>query len=510
VKLFFDGKSFFVECTFDERFLPSAAKFTWDVVKKKWTTKEISKAVKLSDYAAPCAKKELEKNTIQIKDVGETPFPEKLSPREYQLKAAKFLAARNRAYANMEPGTGKSIVAALVINYLNSFLKHAHKTLYICPPFLIENMKKEFEKWVIGHHKISTLSENYGTNVLLIPDSMIGKKEVQNLIKDFAKSFECTVFYDEAHRIKELSSARSKAFYGQILPIFTRAYLMSGTAMPNRPMELFAPLSYLAPECIGFKNKFEYGRRYCAGHQGRFGWDFTGASNLDELRENMKPFMLTIKKQDVLKELPAKTEELVLVGEKLPQKLAALDKEILNTYSPRDLMKSSIALRMNKGSSELHIATYRKELGIAKVGHVRNFIEHLLESTKESLLVFAIHKEVIAKLKNELDDYKPLVITGDTPMQERSKIVNAFQKGESRIFIGNIQASGTGFTMTKASRVVFAESSWVPAENLQAMDRAHRIGQNENVLVHYLVFKHSVDATVMQAVLSKKEITERI
>jgi len=120
-------------------------------------------------------------------------------------------------------------------------------------------------------------------------------------------------------------------------------------------------------------------------------------------------------------------------------------------------------------------------------------------------LIFAIHKEVIGILKDGLEKFKPLIITGDTGMSERAKRVAAFQAGESRVFIGNIQASGTGFTLTKATRVIFAEFSYVPAENLQAMDRAHRIGQHENVLVQYLVFKDSVDATVMQSILKKNK-----
>lgn len=508
MKLYFEKDYFILQVPFEKRFIAKNAGFTWSLTTKRWFTKELSIVNRIKDLVEvdPSARTELDKKQIIVEEIKDTiGWPCHLVPRAYQLEAAKFLASRKKAYANLAPGLGKTIVAALVINYFNKRNKELHKTLYICPPFLVENTKREFEKWVLGHHAVSTLADNRGTAVLIVPDSMTHKKETLEVIKNFVGMCkDTTVFYDEAHRVKEASALRSKAFYKNILPLFSRGYLMSGTPSPNsRPMELFAPLHYLAPSVIGFKNKFQYGVRYCAGFQGSWGWDFNGASNLGELQMLMRPFMLTMKKEDVLKELPHKTEEIIFVGNGVPKKLDKINREILKTFSPEDLMKTRIASKLSVGKSELHIATYRKELGILKAEKSLEFIEHTLESTRESILIFAIHKEVIQILKDGLEEFKPLVITGDTPMGERAKRVAAFQAGESRVFIGNIQASGTGFTLTKATRVIFAEFSYVPAENLQAMDRAHRIGQHENVLVQYLVFKDSVDATVMQSILKK-------
>jgi len=512
VKLYFEKDYFILAVPFEKRHLAKNAGFTWNLTAKRWFTKELSIVNRIKDLVEMdvSARTELDKKLLFVEEIKDAiEWPAHLEPRAYQLGAARFLASRKKAYANLAPGLGKTIVAALVINYLNKKAKELHKTLYVCPPFLVENTKREFEKWVLSRHphEISTLADNRDTAILIVPDSMTHKKETLEVIHKFAStSKDTTVFYDEAHRVKEASAQRSKAFYKNILPLFSRGYLMSGTPSPNsRPMELFAPLHYLAPSVIGFKNKFQYGVKYCAGFQGSWGWDFNGASNLGELQMLMRPFMLTMKKEDVLKELPAKTEEIIFVGNGVPKKLDKINKEILKVFSPEDLMKTRIASKLSVGKSELHIATYRKELGILKAEKSLDFIEHTLESTRESILIFAIHKEVIGILKDGLEKFKPLIITGDTSMSERAKRVAAFQAGESRVFIGNIQASGTGFTLTKATRVIFAEFSYVPAENLQAMDRAHRIGQHENVLVQYLVFKDSVDATVMQSILKKNK-----
>jgi SNF2 family DNA or RNA helicase len=76
--------------------------------------------------------------------------------------------------------------------------------------------------------------------------------------------------------------------------------------------------------------------------------------------------------------------------------------------------------------------------------------------------------------------------------------------------IGNYKAMGVGFTLTRATRVIFVEYSWNPAENEQAADRAHRIGQTETVFVQYMVYKDSVDKKVIERILKKREGSRHI
>jgi SWI/SNF-related matrix-associated actin-dependent regulator 1 of chromatin subfamily A len=321
------------------------------------------------------------------------------------------------------------------------------------------------------------------------------------------------LFIDEAHRFKNDTAGRTKVIFGDkkkegIAKWFDRVYYLSGTPMPNRPMELYPVLSNSAPETIDFMDRFKYGIKYCAGHKNEFGWDFSGASDVTELASKViGKFMIRMRKDEVLKELPPKTEELVLIGDNLTPKLAEIDSKILKTFSPQDLMNG----RLGDGE-ELHLMTYRKELGIHKAPLAGKYIESLLEDTDENILVFAIHKDVIYHLQTCLEKYNPLVITGDTAMKVRHDVVQRFQdaSGGHRLFIGNIQAAGTGLTLTKASRVVFAEFSWVPADNDQASDRAHRIGQRDNVFVQYLVFQNSIDRTVIETILRKKKVTNKL
>lgn len=405
----------------------------------------------------------------------------------FQETAIQWALSRDKSYLALDPGLGKTIIAASIARALPNI--HVY---YICPPFLVKNTQYEFDKWAPG------------TKLTIIPDSKL------HTFHYAPEQDDEILFLDEAHRVKSDSARRTKAFF-KLAEFFTKIVYLSGTPVPNRPMELFTILKHSAPETIQGMDKFDYGMRYCAGFQRRIGtgqrvWDFTGASNVPELATKVKKnFMLRMRKEDVLKELPPKTEEVVIIGEDLTPALTQMDKQILKILPAKDLIKGAFF------SEDLHISTYRKELGLLKAEASIKYIKYLLTETEENILVFAHHKAVIEKLKEEMAEYDPVVISGETKIGDRNDLVQTFQnQKEHRLFIGNILAAGVGFTLTKATRVIFVEFSWVPGDNIQASDRAHRIGQKNNVLVQYLVYKNSIDRTVIEAILNKQQTTEKI
>jgi SWI/SNF-related matrix-associated actin-dependent regulator 1 of chromatin subfamily A len=439
---------------------------------------------------------------------GRIPYPKGLTPKPYQLEAARFALSRNHSYLALDPGLGKTIVAALIINALRFPI--SRRVIFITPPSLALNAKSELEKWSVWKSLrvgIFEIGDRCEYDVLIVPDSLLAdplgyRNELWTAIQ-YAWIDRATLIVDEAHRFKTLDSARGRAVLGKQgwCYGFERVVLMSGTPMPNRPMELFPALHALAPETIDFRNEYRFGMKYCAGRFDGFGYDFTGASNVKELAGKIKgTFMLRMKKKDVLKELPPKTEEIVIIGENLPAKTAKLDREILRQHSPADLMVNTL------GKSG-YLATYQRLLGRAKIKPALAFIRDVLDGTEEAVLIFARHIEVIEQLEKGLAKYKPLVITGKTKKKDRSRIVYEFQRVQygARVFIGNTKACGEGFTLTKATRVIHVEPDWSPSVNDQASDRAHRIGQTDNVLVQYLVFKNSIDRAVMETGLRKRQ-----
>jgi len=420
--------------------------------------------------------------------------PAHLAPLPHQLTALAWaiegFKKQYHTYLALEPGLGKTIIAAMAANYLRDFT-----VFYVCPPFLTSNTDEEFQKWT------------FEKKLYLLPDSMIAKPKT---IAAFAEAVrECEgkalLIVDEAHRFKNEQTNRSRALFKNILPHFKHVIYLSGTPLPNsRPKEIWPVMKHSAPGVFG-TNFFNFGLKYCAGFRDAFGWNFDGFSNRKEFTARItKSFMLRMKK-DVLN-LPPKVEGLLTVGEGIPPVVSNVEKKILAEYSPEDLVEGEIARLAGKAA--LHLATYLRLLGEYKLKYVLPVIESLLEETKENILIFGVHKATIAKLEQALAAYEPLVITGDVPKARRHEIVKEFQENpKRRVFIGNIQACGVGFTLTKATRVIFVEFSWVDGENSQAADRAHRIGQGQSVLVQYVVLKDSFDRQRMETLLKKRALS---
>jgi len=468
-------------------------------------------AARLRDYADSTAKREINRVMISVTPwTGRIPYPKNLSPDKKQLTMARWALDRNRSYLAGRPGVGKTIVAALIINAIHA--KGDKSVVYVAPPGLCLNVLNELNKWCpdkriyVCNGKSISSDIRLAYDIFLVPDSFLIRAETYHLFQSLRRDrLASTVIIDEAHRYKSPEAKRTLALLGEkaLTRFFPRTILMSGSPMPNRPMELYPMLKRLAPETIGFRDFHAFAHRYCDPRKvetygGRWAWDYTGESNFDELKKNVqKNFMLSVDKSHL--GLPPKTEEIVIIGENLPAKVAKLDAKILRELSPEKLER-------DPGKDD-QISTYLRELGMVKVNPALKYIRDCMESV-DSAIVFAHHRDVVKLLVNGLRKYRPLVISGDTKRDERFKIAETFQKEKRhRILVGNIQACGLGFNLTKAQLVIFVEFSWVPGDNMQASDRAHRRGQKNEVLVQYLVFKNSIDRAKMETNLRKQKVT---
>lgn len=301
-----------------------------------------------------------------------------------------------------------------------------------------------------------------------------------------------------------------------------RKIFLSGTPILNRPKELFTIAKACAPQ--RFSNYWSYATRYCGGHRGRFGFDDTGATNLDELQEILRTeFMVRRLKADVLKELPAKIRQVVEfpangASAAIKHEQATMRAQ-MNALTPLrlavELAKASdnpadykaAVERLRDGASHAfqEIAAARRDTAIAKIPYV---LEHL-RNCSGKVIVFAHHKAVIDALMADLGD-AAVKITGDTEMHARQRAVDRFQTDPSCLFfVGNIKAAGVGLTLTASSHVVFAELTYTPSDIQQAEDRAHRIGQRNSVLVQHLVLEGSIDANMSRAIVEKMGVIEK-
>ena len=483
-------------------------------------------AARLREYADDKATKEINRKMLHV-----TPWakplqtPPGLELMPYQVPVVEWMLSRNRSYSFCDPGTGKGVMAPVVAANLAASSDAPWRFCYICPPFLVENVADEFAKWapnlfVRKFRDVPPFFNLVKDTVLIVPDSMLLDESsyiamLSNLFPADCKSF---LFVDEAHRYKNASAGRTQELLGSedlreagAVDLFDGVAYLSGSPLENgRPIELFPILNKSAPEVIGFANRFQFGRRYCAAHDSGFGWDFSGASNVEEFSRKLRDrFLVRLEKKAL--NLPPVVEELLIVSDDMPSKLAEMDARILRANSVDDLMKGVIADARGVDEDVLHVSTYRKHLGLAKVPFGVEAVKYLMTETNESVLLFAHHVEVIEALEKKLSSFKPLVITGKVKNEERHARVKKFQsEAEHRLVIANTQAGGIGFTMTKASRVILLEPDWVPERNRQAIDRASRIGQTKSVFAQYVVYKDSIDKVVMESNFRKQKVINKI
>lgn len=311
-------------------------------------------------------------------------------------------------------------------------------------------------------------------------------KEIPNTgwVNRLARIKPKAVIIDEAHYIKESSTWRTKAFK-KLVRGCPHVVAMTGTPLLNRPMELYTVLQVLSPSL--FPSAFSYGMRYCAGKHNGFGWDFTGASNTEELYSILSgSVMIRRLKKDVLPQLPDKRYTVVpLALEKEAQKQYAAAASDLITWV-RQHYGDEKARKAAMAEALVRLGTLERIAVKGKMKEAIAWIKNFLDSTPK-LVVFAIHISVVDALMKEFGT-RAVKVDGSVTGAAREEAVTRFQTDPSvELFVGNIQAAGVGLTLTAASSVAFIELPATPGELAQAIDRVHRIGQKDAVNAFFLV-----------------------
>lgn len=327
-----------------------------------------------------------------------------------------------------------------------------------------------------------------------------------------------TLILDEAHYIKGKSN-RAKATIDLAMNA-TQIYCLTGTPVMNRPIELYNLLVAIGHH-LG-KNRTAYAKQYCGAfkrsffHKGLgrmlFFMDETGATNLGELRELIKPIFLRRKKEEVL-DLP---ERLITIEE---VKMSPEYKREYETAwaSYLDFLKDAALSeqQMDNILMARHLVEIQKLKQVcsqAKVEAIARDIENAVDQ-EEKVIVFSQYTDTINLLAAEMMgkgiSYETL--TGQDDMDERQAAVDKFQSDpETKVFIANIKAGGVGITLTAASIVMFADMDWSPEIHNQAIDRAHRIGQKKMVNAYFYICPGTIEDDIIQILNDKKGVLDKI
>jgi SWI/SNF-related matrix-associated actin-dependent regulator 1 of chromatin subfamily A len=532
--------------------LPRAAGFQWDRSVTRWHHGDALAALKLRDYADEGTQAKLDAAAevarvaadIKAHSAAESvmasratdaaialPIAEGRAFLPYQRAGIAFALARPNVLIGDDMGLGKTLETIGVINADQEL----RKILIVCPASLSRNWVREFGMFgsrplTIG---IATMKAVPATDIVVCTYDVFSRStEASKLI--LATTWDCLVL-DEAHYCKNRDAKRTHVILGggrrgtgdyrPGIQVTKRRLYLTGTPIGNRPIELW-PLSHsLAPAEFG--NMMDYAKRYCDATCGRFGWDFSGSSNLDELQDKLRGlFMLRRLKKDVLAELPAKRRQIIELPADTPALRAVLKLEMetgkRNESDMKRLRAAVTAASDDPAAYEAAVAALRKgeQIAFSEISKVRHqtaiakapvVAAHVREAVEAGgkIIVFAHHQDVVDHLCAALADLGVVSVTGGTPPAKRQEAVDRFQTDDAvRVFVGNIQAAGVGITLTASAHVIFAELDWVPGNVSQAEDRAHRLGQLCSVLVQHLVLEGSIDCKMAATLTEKQKVLD--
>ena len=424
-------------------------------------------------------------------------------PMEHQKIAIEKLLANNKFILADDMGLGKT--TSTVIASLESDIK---KVLIVCPASLKINWKREIELYS-------------DENVLIVEGKKWGSTFKYYIINyDILKNFHTTentedsdaykiilnegfdlAIVDEAHYISNSQAQRTKLL-NDILAKIPKVWLLTGTPMTSRPINYFNLLKIVnSPLTLNWKS---YVLRYCKGYQFRVGgrkiWNTSGASNLDELREQTKAVVLRRMKTDIL-DLPEK----IISPIWLELKNSFYDDELTEflRISKENRKKESLTVTLNR------LMKLRQLIAIEKVDHTCELIDKVLEQGRKVIVFtnFTMSLDMIYEKYGK----KAVVLDGRMSKDRRQQSVDRFQNEDKvKVFIGNIKAAGVGITLTAADTVIFNDLSFVHADHSQAEDRAYRYGQKNSVLVYYPVFENTIEMTIYNILQKKKEIIDQV
>jgi len=426
----------------------------------------------------------------------------------FQKKAAQTIVEKfnGRSLVALEMGLGKSAIAIEIAKfYLVDSL------VIICPASLRLNWLKELLLWNYCERKdiqiLKTSKDtiNFDSKVFILSYELATTRCL-----DIAILKPEMIILDESHYVKNKTAKRTKS----IVPLCRaaqRCLLLSGTPILNRPIELWAQLEALN---VSFGSYWTFAKRYCNARRGRFGWDVSGASNVQELNQRLsKQVMVRYKKDDVLTQLPAKTRTKLLIQgsgkTKEHTKLVKLCEQALKK-SNNNVELALQYLKSKKVEIDSCLFTAYVELAELKTKEACDII--LEQCQQVPLVVFAHHKVMLNAISQTLNDnnIKFGYIDGGTKLEDRQKSVDDFQNGQTNVIVLSIMAASTGITLTRSSNMLITELPFSPAVALQAEDRIHRIGQHAPVQIQYLVAENTLDDSLWRFLTDKNRLQSNI
>ncbi|WPH01431.1 putative SANT/Myb domain, helicase, Homeobox-like domain superfamily, ISWI, HAND [Acrodontium crateriforme] len=452
--------------------------------------------------------------------------------RDYQVAGLNWLVSLHEngisGILADEMGLGKTLQTISFIGYLRFVRGITGPHLVVVPKSTLDNWKREFAKW-IPEINVLVLQGAKDERQQLINERLVDEKfEVcitsyemilreKSHLKKFAWEY---IIIDEAHRIKNEESSLA-----QIIRIFNsrNRLLITGTPLQNNLHELWALLNFLLPDVFGDAEAFD---------QWFNNQDADQDTVVQQLHRVLRPFLLRRVKSDVEKSLLPKKEVNLYVGMSEMQvnwyrKIIEKDIDAVNGANGKKESKTrllNIVMQLRKCCNHPYL------FDGAEPGPPYTTDEHLVDNAAKMVmldkLLKRMHKQgsrvlIFSQMSRVLDimedysvmrGYQYCRIDGSTAHEDRIAAIDEYNKegSEKFLFLLTTRAGGLGINLTSADIVVLFDSDWNPQADLQAMDRAHRIGQKKQVYVYRFITESAIEEKVLERAAQKLRLDQLV
>ncbi|KAF2110644.1 SNF2 family N-terminal domain-containing protein [Lophiotrema nucula] len=452
--------------------------------------------------------------------------------RDYQVAGLNWLISLHEngisGILADEMGLGKTLQTISFIGYLRYMGGITGPHLVVVPKSTLDNWRREFEHW-IPDINVLVLQGAKDERAELIQDRLVDEKfdvcitsyemilREKSHLKKFAWEY---IIIDEAHRIKNEESSLA-----QIIRVFNsrNRLLITGTPLQNNLHELWALLNFLLPDVFGESAAFDdwFSKQ-----------DDDSETVVQQLHKVLRPFLLRRVKADVEKSLLPKKEINLYIGMSDMQvqwykKILEKDIDAVNGAGGKKESKTrllNIVMQLRKCCNHPYLFEG------AEPGPPYTTDEHLVNNAAKMVMLDKLLKRMkaqgsrvlifsqMSRVLDILEDYSVMRayqycrIDGSTAHEDRIAAIDDYNRegSEKFLFLLTTRAGGLGINLTSADIVVLFDSDWNPQADLQAMDRAHRIGQKKQVMVFRFVTENAIEEKVLERAAQKLRLDQLV
>ncbi|GAA5889421.1 hypothetical protein JCM6882_000738 [Rhodosporidiobolus microsporus] len=473
--------------------------------------------------------------------------------KPYQIKGLEWMVSLYNNHVNGiladEMGLGKTIQTLSLITYLIETKRQPGPYLVIVPLSTMPNWISEFERWApsvkVVSYKGTPLQRKSAQNEIRRGDFQVLLTTYEYIIKDrplLAKTKWLHMIIDEGHRMKNSQSKLSQT----LTQYYSSRYrlILTGTPLQNNLPELWALLNFVLPKIFGSVKSFdEWFNAPFANTGGQDKIELNEEESLlviRRLHKVLRPFLLRRLKKDVESDLPDKVERVIKCkmsslqikmtkmikehgmiftevagggadGKKQPGGIKGLQNQIMQL---RKICNHPFCFEAVERSID---PTGANDATLYRVAGKFELLDRILPklfATGHRVLMFFQMTTVMTIFEDYLNfrRIEHLRLDGTTKHEDRSQLLKLFNDPNSKypIFILSTRAGGLGLNLQTADTVIIFDSDWNPHQDLQAQDRAHRIGQKKEVRILRLVTERSVEEHVMAGAARKIEMDKKI